>query len=97
MKNVNAVISKADVHFFPELDTNQIELTLKYDKGTALLRVPMNNDSMYAILNVFNKSSILDLNGEYCRMFMDERTGRVESIKNIIYDECGELVDNPIA
>ena len=97
MKNVNAVISKADVHFIPELDANQIELTLKYDRGDTLFRMPLNNDSMYSILNVFHKDSIADLNGMYCRVLMDENTGRVDSVRNILYDDFGELQDNPIA
>lgn len=97
MKNVNAVISKADVHFFPELSINQIELTLNYERGNALFRMPLNNDSMYSILNVFHKDSIAELNGMYCRVLLDESTGRVDSIRNIIYDDMGELQDSPVA
>ena len=97
MKSVNAVITKADVHFIPELDTNQIELTMHYDKGNVLFRMPMSNDSMYSIINVFQKDSICDLKGQYCRLLMDEFTGRVDSIRNILYDEWGELQDNPVA
>ncbi len=97
MKDFNAVVAKADVHFFPELSTSQIELTLRYQRGNVLFRVPMNEDSMYRILSLFNKDSIYELNGQYCRMVMDEGTGRVDSIRNIIYDEMGDLQDNPVA
>lgn len=97
MKNYNAVIAKADVHFFPELSSSQIELTLRYQMGNALFRVPMNEDSMYGILKLFRKDSIYDLNGQYCRMSMDETTGQVDSIMNIIYDEMGAIQDNPVA
>jgi len=97
MKDVNAIITNADVHFFPELDANQIELTLQFNKGNGLLRVPMCNDSMYSIYNLFNKNSIKELNGQYCRVIMDELTGRIDGIKNIIYDDRGELQDNPVA
>ena len=97
MKNYNAVITEADVRFFPELSISQIELTLRYQMGNALFRVPMNEDSMFGILNLFRKDSIYDLNGQYCRMSMDENTGRVDSIMNIIYDEMGAIQDNPVA
>ena len=97
MKNYNAVITKADVRFFPELSISQIELTLKYQMGNALFRVPMNEYSMFDILNLFSKDSFYDLNGQYCRMSMDENTGRVDSIMNIIYDEMGAIQDNPVA
>ena len=97
MKNYNAVITKADVRFFPELSISQIELTLRYQMGNALFRVPMNEYSMFDILNLFSKDSIYDLNGQYCRMSMDETTGRVSSIMNIIYDEMGVIQDNPVA
>ena len=97
MKNYNAVITKADVRFFPELSISQIELTLKYQMGNALFRVPMNEYSMFDILNLFSKDSIYDLNGQYCRMSMDDTTGRVSSIMNIIYDEMGAIQDNPVA
>ena len=97
MKNYNAVITKADVRFFPELSISQIELTLRYQMGDALFRVPMNEYSMFDILNLFSKDSIYDLNGQYCRMSMDENSGRVDSIMNIIYDEMGAIQDNPVA
>ena len=97
MKNYNAVITKADVRFFPELSISQIELTLRYQMGNALFRVPMNEYSMFDILNLFRKDSIYDLNGQYCRMSMDENTGRVDSIMNIIYDEMGAIQDSPVA
>ena len=97
MKNYNAVITKADVRFFPELSISQIELTLRYQMGDALFRVPMNECSMFDILNLFSKDSIYDLNGQYCRMSMDENSGRVDSIMNIIYDEMGAIQDNPVA
>ena len=97
MKNSNAVITKADVRFFPDLSIRQTELTLRYQMGNALFRVPMNEDSMFGILNLFRKDSIYDLNGQYCRMSMDENTGRVDSIMNIIYDEMGAIQDNPVA
>lgn len=96
MKTVNAVVSKADVHFYPELSASQIELILSHDGGKSILRVPMDNNSMYDILNVFNKDSIYDLNGQYCRLFLDS-TGRVDNIKNILHDECGSIENNPIA
>lgn len=97
MKKVNAVVTKADVRFFPELDKSQIELRLQYDMGNALLRAPMNSKSLYSILNVFGKDSVDELNGQYCRVLMDEQTGRVDSVMNIIYDDLGELQDNPVA
>ena len=97
MKNYNAVITKADVRFFPELSISQIELTLRYQMGNALFRVPMNEYSMFGILNLFRKDSIYDLNGQYCRMSMDENSGRVDSIMNIIYDEMGAIQDSPVA
>lgn len=97
MKKVNAVVTKADVRFFPELDKSQIELRLQYDMGNALLRAPMNSASLYSILNVFGKDSVDELNGQYCRVLMDEQTGRVDSVMNIIYDDLGELQDNPVA
>ena len=97
MKDMNAVIAKADVRFFPELAASQIELTLHHQMGDSLFRMPMSDTSMYGILNLFRKDSICDLNGQYCRMLIDDSTGRVESIRNIVYDEMGELVDDPIA
>ena len=52
---------------------------------------------MFDILNLFRRASIYDLNGQYCLMSMDETTGRVDSIMNIIYDEMGAIQDNPVA
>ena len=97
MININAMITNADVRFFPELDRSQIELTLQYDRAEALLRVPMDSQSMYSIFNLFSKDSVNELKGQYCRMLMDEKTGRVDSIRNIMYDNLGELQDNPVA
>lgn len=97
MINVNAIIQNADVHFLPELDVNQIELTIAYEQGKAMLRLPMNTDSMCGLMRVFNRDSLSELKGEYCRLLMDEMTGRVASVKNIMYDSCGELYDNPVA
>lgn len=96
MIDVNAVISNADVRFLPDMPVNQIELKLHYAGGDAMLRIPMDDKSMYSILNVFNKDSVGGLKGEYCRMLMDETTGRVDSIRNILYDDFGEIQDNPI-
>lgn len=96
MKTVNAIVSKSDVHFYPELSASQIELTLSHNKGKAVLRIPMDSDSMYGILNIFNKDSVYDLNGQYCRLCFDNSTGRVNHIKNILHDECGSIVNNPI-
>lgn len=95
--SVNAIINKADVHFFPELGQNQIELTLLYDRGRALFRTPMNSDSMYRLLNLFGKDSLYDLQGQYCRLYLDDSTSRVDGIANIIHDEFGWMQDNPIA
>jgi len=96
MKSFNAIVAHADVRFFPELSTSQIELTLRYQRGTVLFRAPMSVDSMLKILSIFNKDRIYDLNGQYCRMSLDEETGRIDSIGNIMYDELGELQDNPV-
>ena len=96
IKSVNAIVSKADVHFYPDLSLSQIEITLQFDKGSALLRAPMDADSMFDILNVFNKDNIHDLTGECCRVFMDDETGRIDSIRHIVFDGFGELKDNPL-
>jgi len=96
MKSMNAIISKADVHFYPDLSLSQIELTLRLDKGNAVFRAPMDSDSMFKVLNVFNKNSIHDLTGEYCRVLIDEETGRVDCLKNIVFDEFGEFQNDPM-
>ena len=93
----NAVISKADVRFYPELCANQIELTLQSGRGESLFRIPMDSDSMYEILNTFGKDSVMALQGVYCRAVIDDATCAVRGIRDIVYDSFGEIEDNPIA
>ena len=88
MKSYNAVIAKADVHFFPELSVSQIELTLRYQMGNALFRVPMNEDSMFGILNLFSKDSIYDLNGRLVR----QNATSLEGLRPGIYIVDGRKV-----
>ena len=95
MKHVNAMITKADVRFYPDVSTSQLELTLTLDKGTALFRAPMDSDTMFRILSIFNKDSVSELNGQYCRVLFNDDENRIEGIMNIVFDEFGELQNDP--
>ena len=96
MKNVNAIVTRAEVHFFPDILASQIELTLESEKGKFLFCARIDDDVMCKIVTIFNKDIIGELQGEYCRLFYDEDTGMPSSIRNIVYDSFGELQSNPV-
>lgn len=95
-KSLNARIAKADLRFYPEVMASQIELTLQMDRGSALFKIPASEEKMLSIYENFQSDSLNDLQGKYCRAVMDEDTGRVMSIMNIIHDECTEITEDPV-
>ena len=96
IKTENGMIYNADVHFYPEMAAKQIEIAIAMERGNAMLRVPDTDDTMINLYRVFGTDSINALKGQYCRVMMDEMTGRIDSIKNIIYDKGCEIQDNPV-
>lgn len=96
IKSWNAVVSKADVRFYPEVMASQIELVIQHERGNSLFRIPETNDARMGMYRIFNTGSMDDLKGRYCRASIDEYTGEVVSLKNIIYDGINELQNDPI-
>ena len=96
LKQVNAVVSNANVRFYPEVTAMQIEMTLQMERGNAMIRVPVTTDEMFKMYKIFGTDNINALSGQYCRVTVDDLTGRIESIKNIIYDDGCVIYDNPI-
>lgn len=93
---MNAMVTGANVCFYPEVTEKQIELAIQMERGNALVRMPDDLESWQRIRDVFDASSINELYGHYCRVEMDESTGRIDSVRNILYDGRLEIQDNPV-
>lgn len=96
MKIFNAVVKKADMRFYPEVMQNQIELVLQFERGNAFFRSPATSDRMLGMYRMFNTGSIGEMNGKYCRVAIDENTGVVDSIGDILYENENRLENDPI-
>lgn len=96
IKDVNARIANANVRVYPEAMAMQIELMLQMERGQALFRVPATADKMLDIYQVFNADSIESLRGRFCRVVMDDETGNIHAIKNILYDDFNEICEEPV-
>ena len=95
LKQVNAMVSNANVRFYPEVTAMQIEMALQMERGNVMVRVPATTEEMFKMYKIFGTDNINALPGQYCRVMMDDITGRVDSIKNILYDDDCIIYDNP--
>ncbi len=92
----NALIVRQNLRLYPDVMQNQIELTVQHQRGQSLLRMPATPESMLELYRIFRADSLEDLHGQFCRIVVDDGTGRIDSMKNIIYDDYGELSDDPV-
>lgn len=95
-KDVNARIENANVRIYPDVMEMQIELMLQMERGKALFRLPATPDSMLDIYQVMKTDNLEGLRGMYCRVSMDDETGSIRSIKNIMFDDFREIADEPV-
>lgn len=96
LKMFNAIVKKADMRFYPEVMQNQIELMLQFERGNVFFRSPATSDRMLGMYRLFNTGSIGEMAGRYCRVCIDENTGIVDSIGDILYENGNKLENDPI-
>ena len=93
---MNAIVSGADRRFYPEIMASQVELVLQHERGKSLFRVQETRENSMDMYRIFQTGSLNEMNGRPCRIEVDDCTGEIMSIRNLIYDNVKPVENEPI-